>query len=123
MSSVSRHFNPSNFLDFAEQILNDRDYDERSKIRTAIGRAYYASFLMVKKKLEETGRSFLDVDRIHRQVIEEAVNWNSQIANKLETLRSHRVDADYEMNANIAIDIARKCTRISRSILNSLPAL
>ena len=115
------HFNPSLFLDFAEELLNDRKYDERSRIRTAIGRSYYASFLMVKKKLEENGKSFLDVDRIHRDVIEEATNWNSHIANKLETLRTNRVSADYIMNEDIQMDIATKCNRISRNILSSLP--
>lgn len=72
---------------------------------------------------EELGCSFRDVHRIHEQVIQRAMEKNTMIGNKLETLRSHRVEADYGMNAKIDLSLGRGCVKVSRIIMNSLSQL
>lgn len=116
-------YDPSQFLELADHLVEDGQYDEISRSRTAVGRAYYAAFLMVKKKLEELGYSFRDVLRIHEQVIVSANEKNSFIGNRLETLRKHRVDADYEMHTSVNITIGRKCIKISQDVLRLLNQL
>lgn len=42
-------YDPTGFLELADQLIEDGRYDKFGRSRTAIGRAYYAAFLMVKK--------------------------------------------------------------------------
>lgn len=114
------YFNPQEFLELAERLTNDSRYGLTSRTRTAIGRAYYAAFLLTKKRLEELGMSFRDVDRLHQQVITGLNEKNSGLANRLNTLREHRVDADYEMRASMDINLAKKCVSISQYVIHSL---
>jgi uncharacterized protein (UPF0332 family) len=116
-------YDPAEFLELAEKLVGDADYEEMGRSRTATGRAYYAAFLMVKKKLEELGCSFREVHKLHQDVIERLREKNSATANKLYTLRERRVDADYKMNAEMNVITARNCVRLSRIILNSLSEL
>ena len=120
MSSTASLYDPSGFLELADQLLGDGRYAEKGRSRTVVGRAYYAAFLMVKKKLESLGCSFEDIHRIHEQVIVSANEKNSAVGNKLETLRRYRVDADYEMGAQINVSTAGKCVSLSRKVMHSL---
>ncbi len=53
-------FNPSDFLDLAMEIGNDSE----ARIRTSIGRAYYASFLIVRDALSVGEKT----PQVHRKV-------------------------------------------------------
>jgi len=111
-------FDPQIFLEIADDIVGDRKYHVEGWLRTAIGRAYYAAFLIVEKKLRETGCRFEDTDKIHQYVIQKAMERNSYLANRLDTVRGYRVKADYIMEERITVDLARCSTRLSREIVN-----
>jgi len=120
MSRRTSYYDPCQFLEIADLLLSDNKYEEKGRTRTAIGRSYYAAFLLVKKKLEELGYSFRDVHRIHELVISNALEKNTSIGNRLETLFACRIDADYKMNSQIDLTLGRRCLSVSRHIIHSL---
>jgi len=113
-------FDSSRFLEVANKLLADNTYRNEPGWRTAIGRAYYAAFLAAKKKLEQRGCSFLNVDRIHQEVIQELMSRRSDTANKLNTLREKRVDSDYRMDAVINQGLGQKCAKLSQLVIDDL---
>jgi len=115
-------FDPRDFFNLADRLLNDMRYEKEARVRTAIGRAYYAAFLCSMKKLQELGCSFKDVDRLHKDVIEELRSRNGGLGSKLNSLFDHRVDADYILEAKVT-HLGDKCCRLSEHIINSLEAL
>ena len=48
-------FNPDRFLELAEKLIYDREYDDKARARVVVGRAYYTAFLKTQKKLMEMG--------------------------------------------------------------------
>lgn len=114
-------YDPRQFLEIATRLLKDSRYDMEGRIRTAIGRAYYAAFLLTMKKLQELGYSFRDVHRIHKDVIDQLMrNKHYTIGSKLNTLLDHRVDADYKMKAKITSNLGDSCIRLAERIIESI---
>ena len=113
-------FNPERFFELAERLVGDKEYEQTARFRTAIGRSYYATFLAVRKRLEEMGYSFRSPQNIHQDVISAANEKNTLIGNKLETLRRYRVEADYQLNSQLTSEIARNCVRLSQSVLHTI---
>jgi uncharacterized protein (UPF0332 family) len=115
-------FPPRHFLELADKLLNDKKYDKEARIRTSIGRAYYAAFLSAMRKLESFGFSFTNVDRIHREVIEALKTKDGGLGSKLDDLFEFRVQADYFMDAMVT-NFGDKCCRFSEHIINRLEDL
>ena len=113
-------FDSSRFLDIANKLLGDRSYRDEAGWRTAIGRAYYAAFLAAKKRLEERGCNFVDVEKLHQDVIQKLMSRKSDTANKLNTLRERRVNADYYMDAPIGPELGQRCARLSEIVISEL---
>lgn len=113
-------FNPDGFLVLAEKLIYDRDYEERSRSRVVVGRAYYTAFLKTQKKLMELGYSFSDVNRIHRQVIDLLRNLKPDLGDKFSSLFDKRVDADYYMYTDIKADTGRTSIRTAQTIIKDL---
>ena len=89
-------------MEIAKNLRNDKEYHEVGRWRTAIGRAYYSAFLIIYKYLEEQGIKIEDRDRIHKEVIEKIGEEGfPKIKNKIDRLRSMRIDADYMLNEPI----------------------
>lgn len=88
---MTKPFDPTGFLDIAKDLSKK---DEEALLRTAIGRAYYATFLVARDK---TG--IKERDRVHSKVITALIRNRSHraLGNQLEKLRRLRVVADYEM--------------------------
>ena len=107
-------FDPRIFLSIAEKLKESDDFDEVGKLRTAIGRAYFAAFLLAREK---SGQKFND-KRQHKEVREfyKIIN-KAFIANMLKTLADHRVDADYYLKKQIDKNICNKCLNISYKII------
>lgn len=117
-------FDPTKFLEIAKKLVDDPNYKDECGYRTSIGRSYYAAFLVVKKKLEERDVSFKDVDRLHKDVIDEVMyRRNKFLGSQLETLREERVCADYYVREIITETKARNCTKLSEIIVNSVNLL
>ncbi len=117
------HYNPRDFWEFANQLIADHQYDAKTRHRTVVGRAYYAAFLLVKRRLEELGYSFQRTERMHQDVIETVLAQSSTFGNKLETIRSYRVDSDYRMEMEVNENMARRCLLISKEIIQSIGEL
>jgi len=111
-------FDPNKFLEFANHLINDGHYERDCRARTAIGRIYYAPFLLMLQKFREEGISIKEKDKIHQRVIETCIKKGlSPIGNGLDQLRDKRVDADYNMMANITLDNCKKQARFAEYII------
>ena len=108
-------FNPKKFLDLGKDLLADRDYDEDCRVRTAMGRIYYAAFLMALKRLQREGIEIRDKTKIHQEVIDAYMDSGfTNIGDKLDQLRERRVDADYHMMAELVLNECRGYSEMSQ---------
>lgn len=123
MSRNFGQFDPILFLELAEKLLRDSSYDERSRVRTVIGRSYYSAFLLTKKRLEEKGARISDDKKVHQEVISKAAQLNNMIGNHLFTLRDFRNRADYDLDSAVSKDTAQKCLTLSRLVSRNLKLL
>lgn len=107
-------FNPKKFLDLGRKLLMDPDYDEDSKLRTAMGRIYYAAFLVAQRRLVREGIKIQEPSKIHQEVISAYMqNGFTEIGNNLDELRDVRVDADYIMTAQLAQNQCKRYAQMS----------
>ena len=83
-------FDPMSFLHLAD-VLATEDADEAA-LRTAIGRAYYAVFLLARAQTTVQGRR-----QAHHRVREELSPRSSRLAALLGTMASMRLLAVYEL--------------------------
>lgn len=122
MSHAFSPFKPELFGKLASQLLNDDHYEESSRIRTSVGRAYYATFLVARSRLEALGIQF-QRESVHREVHNQVKRRDRKLAQKLSTLRQARNDADYELFADFTIHAARSYTELCRILIDSLSKL
>ena len=83
-------FDPLRFLQLADELATD-DADEAA-LRTAIGRAYYAVFLLARMQTSVAGRHLA-----HHRVREELSPRSQRLAALLGTMASYRDMADYDL--------------------------
>ena len=90
-------FDPERFFEVAEfnaAVRGTTAPDEEARLRTAVGRAYYASFLAARTKFGvRRGRS------VHQDVISELKRRDRAAGNQLDKLEELRTVADYELVA------------------------
>lgn len=114
-------YDPRQFLEIADRLIRDRHYEREGRIRTAIGRAYYAAFLVAMKRLQELGHSFRRIQRLHKDVIDRLMKDKYySIGSKLNTLLDYRVDADYKMSALITPRLAESSIRLAEAIIGAI---
>ncbi len=120
---MRKKFNPQIYLEIAKYLKDNNDLNLEGRIRCAVGRAYYAAFLLIRNKLKQKGR-FFDKNRQHKEVREylKILNQNF-LANQLETLFNYRVSADYKLRAEFNDATCDKCLIISEEIINSIESL
>lgn len=115
-------YDPEGFLELANNLLDDENYDFEGRTRTAIGRAYYAAFLFTLKRLQELGANFREDYRIHKAVIEKLKTKNAGLGSKLNALFDYRVDADYKMNAQVT-NLGKTSCRFAEHIIRRVKEL
>ena len=95
-------FKPGDFLEVAK---NFKDSTKEAKVRTSIGRSYYASFLYAREWLKTKKATFNNDPKDH-QLVGTLLRRHSKRAeaNKLSKLRRDRNRADY----NISIQLTSK---------------
>lgn len=101
---------PKDFLDTAAFLMDFDPSDPRSEpteadCRTAVGRAYYASFLDARDLLESMGFHNLDGGNTHhlvKQYLDYGGKRARKIAGKLSNLHQRRKNADYDIPLNPA---------------------
>lgn len=85
-------FDPVRFLEVAE--ILGRDTNDQAGLRTAVGRAYWASFLEVRVRLGVRTRT----GKVHREVIGLLKKRDQAAGNQLDKLEELRTLADYELD-------------------------
>lgn len=113
-------FDPKGFLNFANQIYSDVNYQDESSYRTIICRAYYAVFLFSREKLR--GKVSFNYDSTdHRIVIYEIKKRiNPAISGQLKKCRTKRNSADYKLGTTITRDQAFKFISLATHIINEV---
>lgn len=113
-----RQFKPRKFLKLAEILINDDKYDKPARIRTAVGRAYYASHLFVKEKMQQAGWSIPDDHSVHDFIIDELLDSEiSQIGSMLDHIKEQRRIADYYMDTSLELSEGKYCIQVSQDII------
>jgi uncharacterized protein (UPF0332 family) len=102
-------FDPSDFLDLAMELEKNNE----AKIRTVIGRAYYASFLTARNTMSIGEKT----PELHKMVLSFLYRKNPVIANKLHYLRRQRNIADYDTELVIEADGADKAVKLAEEII------
>ena len=121
---MSGPFDPLIFLELAKKIRSNKNFDYQGKLRTAIGRAYYAAFLKSLSKLQSLGDSFSDNSRIHSEVrYKLQKRKKSNIASKLESLFKMRIRADYKIYAKMNDSQFNNSILLSENIINLIDML
>lgn len=105
-------FNPVEFLDLARELLIDGEV----KIRTAIGRVYYASFLIARDAVGINEKT----PEVHRRVVSALYRRNPVIANKLHLLRRQRNFADYDMGITLSVNDAESAIMLAEAVINEV---
>ncbi len=105
-------FNPSEFLDLARELLIDRE----GNIRPAIGRAYYASFLIERDAVNLTEKT----PEVHKRVVSVLYRRNPVIANKLHLLRRQRNFADYDMGITLRVNDAESAIVLAETVIDEV---
>lgn len=114
-------FNPENFLDIARILKDNIEMEEQGKIRTVIGRAYYAAFLTTREYLNKYKGISFHKERQHQEVIDALDDLDKfDLKNWLESLRDNRVIADYYLDMELDMNKCEKSIVLSEEIINSL---
>jgi uncharacterized protein (UPF0332 family) len=105
-------FDPADFLNLAIELERNNE----ASIRTAVGRAYYASLLTARNAfaIEENKSD------VHRMVLNMLYRKNPLIANKLHYLRRQRNIADYDTGLVMGADDADKAVKIAAEIIGEI---
>lgn len=119
----STPYKPESFLDFADKLIFDTKYDEKSRSRVVVGRAYYAAFLKAQKKLNELGYPLNDSSRIHKQAIDALRLLKPDLGDKFSGLFDKRVDADYYMDVEIRKEIGKWSIKTAQIVIKEITAL
>lgn len=83
---------PLAFLELARELA---DGDDEARLRTAVGRAYYALFLVGREK------SGVRVKKdVHKAVVNAVKKRHRSLGDQLDSLRRLRIVADYELLPN-----------------------
>ena len=96
--------NPSDNLELAKHLTSpDRGVPQEAAHRGAVGRAYYAAFIIARDALLRAGFPIPDTGKAHAVVAEELKkSSNTDVAaagGSLEDLRTQRNRADYDLGA------------------------
>ena len=118
---MTNSFDSANFLEIAQNLIDDENYHEEGRLRTCIGRAYYAAFLEALQRLEAAGFKIKNVGEIHKDVIERIYEEGfTQTSNKLERLRRLRIIADYKLKEDISYPQCKSSINLSEVIIKEI---
>lgn len=113
-------FNPLDFLNFVKN-LSTTNYHE-ARVRTIIGRAYYATFLKMREWLKDKGYDFpsgISEPHNHRLVQDYLFQEIQQRGPKdrLHELRQLRNDADYNLDIQLTTKEVQRAIGLAENIL------
>ena len=117
---MTQPLDPLAFLNLAQELASQGN--DETKIRTAVGRAYYALFLVAREKTGVRGRR-----NVHQLVIDGVRGRTGYrpIGDQLDTLRRLRSVADYQLlpDKTADRDWMRNWSRVDEIVKRILPRL
>lgn len=115
---MAEAFDPAEFLRVAFALATE-DADE-AELRTAVGRAYYALFLIARDKL-----GVVTTEKVHGEVIRVLTRRQRRLGDQLFSLFNLRQAADYELvpEEEHEKDWRNNWGRVEQIIKNLQPAL
>ena len=111
-------FDPYQFLEIANDILDIRYLQTPGGYRTSVNRVYYASFLYIRKFIQEAGIRIRQDYNQHEDVITILKEHDYFRGDLLYKLRRERNKADYNLNANISNKITLRCIKYASNIFS-----
>lgn len=97
-------FDGADFRSFADSCAHQ--FQSEAAERTAIGRSYYAAFLIVRDRLKTNHQVTITKDGAHRQVVQALLGINRTVGQEYQRLRKLREAADYDVYyRNSATDV------------------
>jgi len=121
-------FNPSDFLDIARSIYaRGAPSGDEAHIRTAISRAYYAAYLLIRTAIREK-RSDPHLQVIHKELCLDLKSCArdtdvQELGQRLDGLRSRRLDADYDLDKRLTVLDAGLMISEAENIIGKVAAL
>ena len=108
------------FINLADKLLKDKDYNDEPTFRTIISRVYYGCFLYLIPSLGFSYRTYLKKDKIgkiHQMVIKTLKDRNYELGTYLESLRRYRNNSDYFPDEDISINEVRTSINLAKQIM------
>ncbi|MEM3656364.1 MAG: HEPN domain-containing protein [Thermoprotei archaeon] len=113
-------FDPRKFMDIAICLCAKRNADE-ARVRTSIGRLYYACYLTARQSLENKGYKFYRNSEDHRLIREYLSQENkTDVVNKISKLREMRNYADYDLIRILTENDFKRMLLIAQDVLKKL---
>ena len=121
---MKKAFNPEIFLNIAKKIKEDKTLNEQGKIRTIIGRAYYAAFLSAREYFRLYKAKSFDKEHQHQDVIDALDEFDAyNLKYWLEQLRDNRVKADYYLNNFLDMNLCENSLLLSKEIIDGIEGI
>ncbi|MFQ6089637.1 MAG: hypothetical protein ACE5K0_12160 [Candidatus Methanofastidiosia archaeon] len=105
-------FDPLDFFKLAKELA----VGDEASIRTSIGRAYYASFLITRDKLELE----LKIPEVHQKVVEILYKKYPSAANNLHQLRRLRNLSDYDTKAILKHTDSKRALKLASVVIEKV---
>jgi hypothetical protein len=125
-------FDPREFIHLCEELLNNlsgavvaTSGPDQAKVRTAIGRSYYAAFLAAREKLSSMGNiTPRGGSQDHRLVVDSLGGERSDLGGKMYRLRLKRNRADYNLSpSGFTLQAGRFWLRIASDLVTEVNQL
>jgi uncharacterized protein (UPF0332 family) len=122
-------FEPKLFFNLAENLKNSpKDNLLEARIRTSVGRSYYAIFLATRNRVEKLVNKELENRRdVHQTIINKLKECQdiqmAEFGTNLDSLRQYRLQADYRIRTNISPNIAETAFTLANDLFDDLKSL
>lgn len=114
-------YDPSLLFDLSSSLFKDKNYEEESKYRTSVSRAYYAAFLVSRTYLEdEKKKPFTYTGKDHKLVSDFIKDYDPMIRNLLIELRKNRKHADYNITKKVELVMTTYSINCAKAVLDRI---
>lgn len=112
-------FDPLSFLELANTLSADVNYEDEAVYRTSTGRAYYAAYLICRRYLEINGDA-ISGTTTHKEVIDKIRGKNPHVGSLLYRLRRNRNEADYDVGTPYRKGFAISSIKLAQIIVDKI---
>ena len=113
-------FDPLSFLELANNLHVDANYEDEAVYRTSTSRAYYAAYLICRKYFEKNGGAFSKSAIAHQEVMKSVKEKDPYTSSLLYRLRNRRNDADYDMDTPYRKGFVNSSLILAQKIIDNI---